>query len=286
VNRLLREPLLHFLVVGAAIFLIASLRAAPHSDAARSRIVITAGDVQHIADGFARTWQRPPTPAELAGLVDERVRDEVYYREALGLGLERDDIVVRRRLRQKMEFIVEDAVAGPPPTDADLQAHLDAHPEVFRHEATTSFRQVYLDRDRRGPRTADDVRLLVATLGRAGAAADTAGLGDSLMIDTEFVDVSDREVARTFGDAFATALASLPVAEWSGPVESGYGLHVVLVRDHTPGRVPTLAGAREAVLREFLATRRTQMMESAYAALRARYEVIVDPAAASAVAAR
>jgi hypothetical protein len=286
-RRVLREPLVHFLALGALIFLIAALRAAlPASATAERRIVITAGDVQHVADGFARTWQRPPTAAELAGLVDEYVRDEVYYREAVALGLERDDTVVRRRLRQKMEFVVEDAVTGAPPSDAALQAYLDAHADTFRREPEISFRHVYLDRDRRGAAVADQARALVARLARAGPDFDTAALGDAILLPSDFDHVPASEVSRTFGDEFATALASLPVSTWSGPIASGYGVHVVFVRNRTPGRVPPLAEVRDAVARELGAATRKDMVERAYAALRARYEVVVEPAARAAVAAR
>jgi hypothetical protein len=286
-RRLLREPLLHFLALGASIFLIAALRAVPSArDTASNRIVVTAGDVQHIADAFARTWQRQPTPAELAGLVDEHVRDEVYYREALALGLDRDDAVVRRQLRQKMEFVVEDAVAGPAPSDADLQVYLDAHPDDFRREPEVSFRHVYLDRDRRGARAVDDAHALIARLARAGPDFDTAALGDPIMLPSDFDHVAASEVARTFGDEFAAALAAVPVSQWSGPIVSGYGLHVVFVRSRTSGRLPALDEVLDEVSRELGAATRKRMVDDAYAARRARYDVVIEPAARDAVAAR
>lgn len=284
IGRLLREPLVHFLALGALIFLASAFLGGRVPDRA-DRIVVTAGDVAHIADGFARTWQRPPTPTELTGLVDEYVRDEVYYREALTLGLERDDTVVRRRLRQKMEFVVEDAVAGAPPSDAELQAYLDAHPDAFRLEPAVSFRHVYLDRDRRGARAADDARALVATLTRSGPDFDTSGLGDQIMLPSDFDHVSEREVGKTFGDDFAHTLATLPESTWSGPIPSGYGLHVVFVRNRTAGRLPALAEVSDAVVREATTARRKAMAEKAYAALRARYDVVITApnAAAGAV---
>jgi hypothetical protein len=286
-RRLLREPLIHFLALGASMFLIAALRAIPSDrDPASNRIVVTAGDVQHITDGFARTWQRQPTPAELVGLVDEHVRDEVYYREALALGLDRDDAVVRRRLRQKMEFMIEDAVAGPPPSDTDLQAYLDAHPDHFRREPDVSFRHVYFDRDRRGPRAVADAQAILARLARTGPDFETSALGDPLMLPSDLDHVATSEVARTFGDEFAAELAAVPVAQWSGPIPSGYGLHVVFVRSRTPGRLPALDEVRDEVARELGAAARKRMVEDAYAARRARYHVVIEPAAGDTVAAR
>ncbi len=285
-GRLLREPLLHFFALGALIFLASSL-GHDRPDERSTRIVVTRGQIAHLADGFARTWQRTPTAAELDGLVDEYVRDEIYYREGMALGIERDDSVIRRRLRQKMEFVVEDAAAGPPPSDAELQRYLDAHPDAFRRAPEVSFRQVYLDRDRRGAGAADEARALAARLRRSGPDFDTQGLGDAIMLPSDFDHVGDDEVARTFGDGFADALAALPISEWTGPIESGYGLHVVFVRNRTAGRVPALAEVRDAVARELTAAARTAMIEKAYAGLRARYEVVIEPPTAeNAVAAQ
>ena len=279
-DRMLREPLLHFLALGALVFVVAGLRTRGTADDADAhRIVVTAGDVQHLADGFTRTWQRTPTDAELRGLVDEWVRDEIYTREATALGLDRGDSVVRRRLRQKMEFVVEDALAAPPPTDAELQAWLDTHPDAFRRDTDISFEQVYLDRDRRGVHADADARALVAKLARSGPDFDFSGLGDRLLLPGDFDHVPLREVAATFGDGFAAAVDALPVSTWSGPVESGFGLHVVFVRNRRPGGVPPLAEVRDAVARELSADRRRTMVDAAYAALRARYEIVEEPAA-------
>jgi len=133
-RSVLREPLLHFLVLGGLLFLIFQLRGGA-SGPGGTRIAITPGLVEHLASGFARTWQRPPTDQELKGLIDDHIKEEIATREATAMGLDRDDAIIRRRLRQKLEFLVEDAVDQAPPTDAELQAWLDAHPGAFRREA-------------------------------------------------------------------------------------------------------------------------------------------------------
>jgi hypothetical protein len=283
--RLLREPLLHFVLLGALIFAVFAARG-ERGRSRPDRIVVGAGQIEHLADGFARTWQRPPTSAELDGLVDDYVREEIYYREAMVLGLERDDTVVRRRLRQKMEFLVEDVTAGSAPSDADLEAYLRAHPDGFRIEPELTLRQVYVSRDRRGERVGDDARSLLARLTDAGPDAAIDDLGDALMVPHELSGASRSEVARVFGDDFAAAVADLPIGRWTGPVASGFGLHLVLLRARTAGRVPALDEVREAVARELQATNRKQMVESAYAALRARYEVVVEHPTGDAVATR
>jgi len=283
-RAVLREPLLHFALGGALIFLAAGL-GGERGGAAPDRIVVTTGRIEGLAAGFARSWQRPPTPAELDGLVDDWIRDEIYTREALALGLDRDDKVVRRRLREKMEFLIEDATAGAPPSEAELAAFLAAHPERFREEPRLSFRQVYLNRDRRGAGAADDARVLRVRLAAAGPDADLAAAGDGLMVPGDVEAMPASEVARLFGDGFAAALDGLEPGRWAGPVESGYGLHVVLLRRRDAGRLPALDEVRPVVTREVLAARRARMAAAAYRELRARYEVVVERPAGTTIAA-
>ena len=272
--RLLREPLVHFLALGTAIFAVASLVGG--AGAGRSdRIALSAGDVELLALGFERTWQRAPSPDELAGLVEERVREEVYYREALALGLDRDDTIVRRRLRQKMEFLSEDLAAAEP-TDADLEAWLAAHPERFRVAPRVDFRQVFLSRERRGEHTRADAERMLAVLRAGGGGGDPAALGDPLPLPGDGHDLSEREVARLFGADFAARLFALEPGAWQGPVESAYGLHLLFARERTPGRDPALAEVRDEVAREWIAERRIRSREDRYRELRARYDVRVE----------
>lgn len=281
--RWFREPLLHFLLLGAVLFWLADALGDP-AGGRPYRIVLTAGDVEQLATGFERTWQRPPNEDELAGLLEDRVREEVFYREALALGLDRDDTIVRRRMRQKMEFLSED-LASVEPSDAELQGWLDAHREAFRLEPRLSFHQVYLSRDRRGERVRADADRLLAELRGAEGRPDPAKLGDPLPLPSDSDDVSVSEVSRLFGDAFSESLLALATGRWEGPVESAYGLHLVFVRERRPGRDPSLLEVREAVAREWLADRRRQAREDSYRSLRERYEVeIAAPGAVGAPA--
>ena len=282
--RWFREPLLHFLILGAALFWLAGALGDPASGRA-DRIVLTAGDVEQLGAGFERTWQRPPTEEELAGLLEDRVREEIFYREALALGLDRDDTIVRRRMRQKIEFLSEDLAAAEP-GDADLESWLAAHREAFRQEPRVAFRQVYLSRDRRGEAVRADALRLLAELRAADADLDPAAQGDPLPLPAETDALSASDVSRLFGGAFSARLFELEPGRWEGPVESAYGLHLVFVRERVEGRDPTLAEVREAVAREWLADRRRQAREAFYRDLRSRYEVeIAEPGSVAAPAA-
>lgn len=275
-RRLLREPLLHFLLLGALLFLAYSLQSRAGGRSEPGQIVVTLGQIEQLAAGFAKTWQRPPTPEELAGLVQDRVREEVYCREALALGLDREDTVIRRRLRQKMEFVSDDVAALAEPTEADLEQYLSAHPEAFRVDARCTFRQVYLDPQKHGAELASDAAQLLAQLEHAGAQADLSTLGDPLMLEPEYADLPESEIGRQFGEPFAKALVGLEPGRWRGPVESGYGVHLVFVRARTEGRIPALAEVRESVRREWEDARRVAANEAFYAGLLKRYTVTIE----------
>jgi hypothetical protein len=178
-------------------------------------------------------------------------------------------------MRQKMEFLTEDLAEMAPPSDEELRAFLQKNPEAFRVEPSLSFRHVYLNRDRRGDAAAGEARQLLARLTTGGPAANDAAAGDPFLLPHEFTLSRRSEIAHLFGARFAAQLLQLPPGRWAGPIESGYGLHLVLVRERTDGRLPELAEVREAVHREWLAARRQEVKEEAYRKLRERYTVVV-----------
>jgi hypothetical protein len=272
---MLREPLLHFLLLGTAIF-VAFHWMAGDTTTKQGEIVVTQGQIEHLAAGFTRTWQRPPSAEELDGLIRDYVREEVAAREAVVLGLDRDDTIIRRRLRQKLEFVSEDLAALAEPTDAELRVYLKEHADAFRTEPRFTFSQVYLDPQRHGGNLARDTAQLLVQLQQAGSHADGAALGDSFLLEHRFEAVSAGEVAKQFGEKFAAKLGELTPGQWQGPVESGYGVHLVLVSERTQGRVPELAEVRDAVRREWANAHRLEAKEKFYQALLQRYTVTIE----------
>jgi hypothetical protein len=248
----------------------------PSTSGARGKIVVTAGQVEHLAAGFTKAWQRPPTDAELKGLIDDWVREEIATREAMALGLDKDDTVIRRRLRQKMEFVSDDIATQAEPTDADLSAYLQTHPESFRVEPRLTFSQVYLNPAKHGGHLARDAARALAELKHAGAAADLAALGDPFLLEHTFQSVPTSEIAKQFGEKFAAELGGLTPGQWQGPVASGYGVHLVLVNERIEGRLPTLAEARDAVRREWANAQRLEASRRFYEEMLKRYTVTVE----------
>jgi parvulin-like peptidyl-prolyl isomerase len=232
--------------------------------------------VQHLSSGFVGVWQRPPTEAELKGLVDEHVKEEIAVREAAAMGLDQDDTVIRRRLRQKMEFLVEEAAEQAPPTDAELQAWLAAHPEAFPGETRLALRQVYVDSTRRGTAARAAARELLARLQAAGAGAKTDALGDRSMLPDELPLGPLSEVTRAFGSDFAASVAAVDPGEWVGPLESPYGLHLVFVTERQAAARPALEEVRPLVERELLAERRRTQLDALYQRLLAKYTVSIS----------
>ena len=287
-SGLWREPLLHFLLLGMALFAADawwSGRGVGGSMGSDGRIVVTEARVRALAQNFGRTWQRAPTAGELDGLIEEHIRDEVLTREAQRLGLDRDDTVIRRRLRQKLEIIIEESAANETVSDMQLEEYLKTHAEVFRGEAKLAFEQVFFDPARRGERLPADIERARTALVAAGLAqrrltsADLAKWGDALFVLQPSYPLSpQRAIAASFGQEFAQSLVQLPEDQqkrWIGPIESGYGVHLVRLTQREPGAVLPLAQVRPLVEREWRNARRVAVREERYQALRAGYAITV-----------
>ena len=266
---ILAEPLLHFLAIGLVLF--ALYAAVKDRSKEPTTIVVGEAELSTMRQGFERTWRRVPTEQEMTALTDSYVREEVLYREGLALGLDRDDSLIRRRVRQRMEFVGESLSGAPEPDGAALQSYFETHSDRYRSEARFTFAQVYLGNDG----SLEFNRLLARLNGPEGERlAERAGRPTQL--DARMDRASSGEVARGFGQLFAAAIDELPVGTWQGPVVSDFGLHLVRVADRSPARVPALAEIREQVERDWLREQVAAASQSYYAGLRARYEVRIE----------
>ena len=249
VRRLLGEPMMHFLLIGIALF--GAYRWMSPSDSGGRRIIITQGVIDDLVTQHVAARGRQPSSTELHNLIESYVRDEILYREGVRLGLERDDIVVKRRVRQKIEMIAEEDGSTRAPTDADLAAYLAANQARFVRPAILSFEQVRI--------------------------------GKSLaLLPHQMTQTPADLVARDFGDSFAAALQTLPVNEWVGPIDSSFGAHYVRVSARTPAAAPQLAAVRDQVVREWENERRQRARNEAYTKMRSEYQISAETALATA----
>lgn len=271
IRHLLSEPLLHFLLIGVALFGIYRWKAP--ADAAGRQIVITQGVVEDLITQHVAARGREPSPAELSHLIESYVRDEILYREGVTLGLDRDDIVVKRRVRQKIEVMAEEEAASGAPTAADLSAYFAANQARFVHPAMLTFEQVFL-----GPSTSglEVVKAVAVTRRAMRDGADPQGLGRPSLLPNRMIQTASDLVARDFGASFAAALEKVPVGAWVGPIDSSFGAHYVRVSARMPAVVPPLADVRDQVVREWENERRQRARSDAYARMRRAYEVTVE----------
>ena len=280
-KSVLREPLVHFLVFGALLSGADRVWRAAGPTSGESRVVVTAGRVEQLAQVFAKTWSRPPTRDELDALVREYVLEEAYYRRAQAMGLDRDDTVVRRRLRQKLEFLTEPSTTLEP-TEEELQAYLDAHLDDFRTDATYTLEQILIDVGRHATELELDSRLdRVLRRLRSGQSVSGDGAG---LLPNRWHEASASELTRSFGSGFVEAIDELPIGTWEGPVGSGLGVHLVRVDARKAGAVPPLAEVRAAVEREWAFTESRKARQRFNEQLLSEYEVVIEWPSADAAA--
>jgi len=271
IKKLWREPLLHFLLIGAVIFLFYGLTRDVVNEASK-RIVMSSGQIEQLVANFKRSRMRLPTQTEMTALIESQVREEVFYREALAMGLDQNDPQVRRRMRMKLEFILED-LSSQNVTDDKLIAFMQQQPDKFRKESKISFQQIYLNREKHKDMNGYAKQLLSSL--KNGIAPEKTG--DPTMVSYDFNLATQTEIARTFGERFAEDLITLAPGDWVGPVYSEYGGHLLKISERIESREPTLDEIRLVVEREYLAQQKKKQKDLAYQSLRKDYDITIEP---------
>lgn len=274
-RRLAREPLVHFLALGGLIFALDAILNPPARTDDR-RIEITRADVARIRALYGQQWGAEPRDDETGRLVEDYVRAEILFREGRALGLDADDSVLRNRLIQKMEFLIQDPAAGGAPSEAEIADYFAAHRDAYRIPEAVAFRQIYFSRSLRGDAADRDARETLTRL-RAGRDLSDADRGDPSMLPDASEPRSRAELEKDFGAEFANAVFALPVGGWDGPVASAAGLHLVQVTEHPPTRDPTLAELHDKVRADIVADRQQKAAEAGFERIRARYKITIDP---------
>jgi peptidyl-prolyl cis-trans isomerase C len=273
----LREPLVQFLLIGVLLFAVWRLfNPAAEVRGPANRIVVTEDDLRQMALVWIAQGRPPPTPQQMQSLIETKVREEVLYREALALGLDKDDTIVKRQLARKMEFLAEDVSKLEEPKSDELRAWYEKNKARFALPARASFRHVYFSPDRRGESVRADAERALGRL--AGGPMDSPGAaaaGDRFMFQDYYGDRSVDELAKAFGPRFARALVGVKPGAWAGPIESGYGWHVVFVESSTPERIPAYEEIEADVKAAWAEDHRSEVRSRMYEAMRAHYEVMV-----------
>ena len=275
-TRWLKEPILHFLIGGAVIFGAHAWLspASPEGGSTAHRVRIGPGEVRWLSDTWMRQWHREPTPDELRVLVASLLKEELLSREARELRLDENDTIVRRRLAQKLEFLLQDTAAVPEPTEDDLRRLYEASPDTYRTDSRVSFEHVYFSRARRKDASRDATDALAALASARFASADS--IGDPLLVDAEFHEADQQTVASAFGPEFAGAVFTLPPGAWRGPLESGFGVHLVRVSATTPGRRRPFADVRRQLADRWREQKQRENEARFFKQLMAKYEVVID----------
>jgi hypothetical protein len=277
IGRLVREPLAQFLLLGLLLFVgYQELQRGRAPTPQAGRIELTEDDLRQIGFAWAAQGRAKPSPEEMQVLVDARVREEILYREAVALGLDKDDAIVRRRMAQKMEFLFEDVAALREPAPGELESWFVTHAERFTLPARVTFRHVYFSPDRRGPQAREQAAAALAQIAHEPMDSPaTARVGDPFMFQSFYGDRTPEDVAKAFGPGFARAVFAVAPGAWAGPIESGYGWHLVWVDAMTPARVPAFEEVEPDVRTAWIEDQREATREKAFEAMQKRYEVVL-----------
>ena len=276
-KAVLREPLLHFLLLGVVLF-------AAHSYLSRGRsgvessgqITLTAEDLRQMEMYFESQWRRQPTADEFKGMLDDKVEEEILYREGLAMGLDRDDIIVKRRMAQKMRFLAEDVATAHEPTTGELRTWFVKNSQKFARPGRITFRHAYFSPDSRGQHAHDDAVDALAKVAGEPEDSKAAPLhADRFMFQEYYRDRSSEQLAKELGPQFAQAIFALKPGAWRGPIESGYGWHLVFVESFTPIRVPAFEEVESDVKVAWLSDQKEDAWRKAYQKMRASYTVLL-----------
>jgi peptidyl-prolyl cis-trans isomerase C len=276
VTTWLREPLLHFLLIGALLFAGYAIMQRHNGGPSSKQINLTSDDLRQIDAYFESQWHRPPTADEFAAMVETKVQEEVLYREGLAMGLDKDDTIVKRRIAQKMHFLAEDVASAHEPTTAELKAWYKTNIRMFALPGRTTFRHLYFSPDRRGQNAREDATKALARIsGQPEDSRSAASLADPFMFQNNYGDRTAEQLAKDFGPEFAQAIFQLKPGSWQGPIESGYGWHLIFIDSFTSGRIPAFEEIEPDIKTAWLADQKQRAWAKAYTDMRAKYAVFL-----------
>jgi len=266
-KRILQEPLLHFLVVGSLLFFYLSV----NDTETKPQVTISQGKIKQLTAQFSKTRQRTPSKKELNALIENQIREDLAFEHGVQMGLVENDSIIKRRVQQKIEFMLNDSIGSIEPSHEDLQTYLEAHKEQYTIAPTYSFKHVYIN-----PEKHEDVDTFISELKNKSLDANYKVLGDSMMLESEYRNITTAQIARLFGRKFAKYLDAVSLERWQGPVKSGYGLHLVQIEHKIPKHLATLKEVEIAVRRDFRTDAQKKAISAFYDELKVQYNVEVE----------
>jgi hypothetical protein len=271
VKKLIREPIVLFIIIGLALYIIQA--SVFNSDpSSRKQITITSDQLMQLESGFSKTRMRPPTQSELEGLIADHIRNEVLYREALAMGLAENDQVIRSRLRLKLELLMDNMASVNVPSQPMLESFLQENADDFKEDYQVSFIQVFVN-----PEEHTDPQVVAENLlTQLQVGANPEDLGDRTMMGYAFHEYSQTDVARRFGTQFASQVSQGETGQWSGPVNSSIGLHLIRIDFYQEGTLPELSDIRKSVEREWMVKQKSEVKAAAYEKLLEGYDIQIE----------
>ncbi len=271
----LREPLVHFLGLGVLLFVVYGLFGSVEADDPRPRIEITAADIEGLRRDWTAVWGAEPSKTEVRVMLEEKIREEVLFHAAMAMDLDQDDVILRRRMVQKMEFMFQDVARFADPTESDLADFFTKNHDEYRTPVRISFSHVFLNPDQRGAGVERDAVELLERL-REENPTRSPESGDRFLRPHDYADRSQVDVGLLFGEPFARDLFALPTDSWQGPLSSSFGVHLVRINDCTEGKLPDMDDVRDLVRRDYEEERNQEANQAMYASLRDRYLIVIE----------
>ena len=277
--KILREPLVQFFIIGMCIYGAYALYGTPDEGLTGNTIVVDASRIDAFKTAWEQRWNRPPTEQELNGLIDQFIREDILYREAIAMGLDKDDPITRRRMAQKLEFLSKDIASLKEPQAGELESFFEANREQYKTPDLITFTHVFIDPDKRGDATLDDAAVILSELQAAGAPdSSVSGLGDRFMLQNYYPQKSELEIRKLFGSGFTTSVMQLEIEKWHGPVLSGYGTHLVYVDALEIAPMPEFEDVQANVFENWQAQQQEEFNEAFFESLKSRYEIVIEAA--------
>jgi hypothetical protein len=277
--KFFREPLVQFFIIGMCIYGAYALYGTPEDGLESNTIVVDASRIDAFKTAWEQRWNRLPTEQELNGLIDQFIREDILYREAIAMGLDKDDPITRRRMAQKLEFLSKDIASLKEPEEGELESFFEENKEQYKTPDLITFSHVFIDPDKRGDETLDDAALLLSELQAAGAPdSSVSGLGDRFMLQNYYPQKTELEIRKLFGSGFTTSVMQLEIEKWHGPVLSGYGTHLVYVNALEIAPLPVFEDVQDSVFENWQVQQQEEFNEAYFESLKSRYQIVIESA--------